>query len=84
MEDNKKRSNDNRKSETRGLCCEISQSSSKFRGIDGQLMGIYPKDNGSMKFKNQVELDRIINNPDGEFATGLNLSIGIVSNGIGL
>ncbi len=53
----------------------------KFRGIDGQLMGIYPKDNGEYEIQEyQVELDRIINNPDGEFATGLNLSIGIVSN----
>ena len=28
----------------------------------------------------QLELDKIIDNPDSEFATGLNLSIGIVSN----
>lgn len=53
----------------------------KFRGIDGRLMGIYPKDDGGYEIQEyQLELDRIINNPDGDFATGLNLSIGIVSN----
>ena len=53
----------------------------KFRGIDGQLMGIYPKDDGGHEIQEyQLELDRIIDNPDSEFAAGLNLSIGIVSN----
>jgi len=53
----------------------------KFRGNDGKLMGIYPKDNGEYEIREyQAELDRIIDNPDGDFASGLNLSIGIVSN----
>jgi hypothetical protein len=53
----------------------------KFRGNDGKLMGIYPKDNGEYEIQEyQAELDRIIDNPDGDFSSGLNLSIGIVSN----
>ena len=53
----------------------------KFRGNDGKLMGIYPKDDGQYEIQEyQAELDRIIDNPDGDFASGLNLSIGIVSN----
>mgnify|MGYP001480459782 CR=1 FL=1 len=33
----------------------------KFRGIDGQLMGIYPKDDGGHEIQEyQLELDRII------------------------
>jgi hypothetical protein len=53
----------------------------KFRGVNGELMGIYPKADGTYEINEyQTELDRIIDSNDGDFRNGLVMSIGIVSN----
>jgi hypothetical protein len=53
----------------------------KIRGYSGELLGIYPLENGTFEINNyQSELDEIISSHDNDRLTGLMLSIGIVSN----